>query len=180
MYRYGTWPPVACGLISGMVWLVSWRIQQWRPHRSLAGYLALALALGPGLLTNVILKNLAHRPRPREVLTQDGGQAFVPLHRIGPTHTGHSFPSGHAAAGFYWLALAVFYWRRRRGLAQVWFALALIYGSLMAFARVAQGSHWLSDVVWAAGLMYFSAWTLRQSMEHRLDLRDPSPAYAES
>lgn len=38
--------------------------------------------------------------------------------------------------------------------------LGLTHGALMGFGRVVQGAHWFSDVIWAAGMVYLSAWVL--------------------
>jgi membrane-associated PAP2 superfamily phosphatase len=35
--------------------------------------------------------------------------------------------------------------------------LGLVYGSLVGCARVVQGAHFASDVLWALGIVYFTA-----------------------
>jgi undecaprenyl-diphosphatase len=53
----------------------------------------------------------------------------------------HSFPSGHAARAFLIATIA-------SGLGPAWLAIALwIWAPLVAFARVAMGLHYLSDIV---------------------------------
>lgn len=53
----------------------------------------------------------------------------------------HSFPSGHAARAILIAVLAL-------GLGPVWLALVLcVWAPLVAFARVAMGVHYLSDIV---------------------------------
>ncbi len=62
----------------------------------------------------------------------------------------HSFPSGHTARA---ALLAVLAW----GLGPLWLAAALtLWAPLVAFARVAMGVHYLSDVV-AGGILGFVA-----------------------
>jgi undecaprenyl-diphosphatase len=58
----------------------------------------------------------------------------------------HSFPSGHAARSFLIAALAA-------GLGPAWLAVILwLWAPLVAFARVAMGVHYLSDIVAGAAL----------------------------
>jgi len=58
----------------------------------------------------------------------------------------HSFPSGHAARAFLIATIA-------SGLGPAWLAIALwIWAPLVAFARVAMGVHYLSDIV--AGALF--------------------------
>jgi membrane-associated PAP2 superfamily phosphatase len=62
--------------------------------------------------------------------------------------------------GFYWLGLFIYFWDRKRGLAWTFGALGLLHGSIMGFGRMAQGGHWFTDVVWAAGFVYLSGWMI--------------------
>src|SRR5678810_1059321 len=53
----------------------------------------------------------------------------------------HSFPSGHAARAFLIATIA-------SGLGPAWLAIALwVWAPLVAFARVAMGVHYLSDIL---------------------------------
>ena len=90
-----------------------------------------------------------------------GGQS--PFRTVGESPfsgEGHSFPSGHAATGFFWLAPAVYLWPRSHKLAGALVGIALMHGALMSFTRMAMGGHWLSDNLWAAAIVYFTAWTV--------------------
>jgi lipid A 4'-phosphatase len=60
-----------------------------------------------------------------------------------------SFPSGHAALGFWAIAFALLAPPRRRKLAV---AAAVGFGALIGAVRIAQGAHFLSDVI-ASGLL---------------------------
>jgi lipid A 4'-phosphatase len=62
--------------------------------------------------------------------------------------------------GFFWFAPAIYFWSRSRRLAWGLIVLGLIHGGLMGFARMAQGAHWMSDVMWAGGIVYLSSWIL--------------------
>lgn len=71
-----------------------------------------------------------------------------------------SFVSGHAALGFYTIALAWVVRRRRR----LWLAVGIGVGALVGLGRLLQGGHFLGDVVFAFWATYFScvlvAWWL--------------------
>ena len=109
-------------------------------------YLLAALAIGPGLIVNMILKDNWGRARPYDVNQFGGTSAFTPAFVIsGECHHNCSFVSGHAAMGFYFIAFG-FLCRRRRSLL---FLLAGIYGAVVGLARILQGGHFLSDVVFA-------------------------------
>jgi membrane-associated PAP2 superfamily phosphatase len=118
------------------------------------------LAVGPGLLVNASLKEHYGRPRPRQVTEFGGSKQFHPLGEPTWDGQGKSFPSGHASMGFFWFAPAIYFWPRCRRAARGLVGLALIHGGLIGFARMAQGAHWPSDVLWSAGIVYLSAWLL--------------------
>jgi len=62
--------------------------------------------------------------------------------------------------GFYLLTPAFLLYRRRRGLALGFVALGLTWGSVLGVARIAQGGHFPSDVLWSAGMTYLSGLAL--------------------
>lgn len=117
-----------------------------------AGFVLLALLLGPGLLINEGFKEHWGRARPRDVLFFGGHAQFtaatLPAAQCG---SNCSFVSGHAAVGF---ALMAFAWvtRRRR----LWLAIGLGAGTLIGVARVAVGGHFLSDVIFSGFVVWFS------------------------
>ncbi len=130
------------------------RAARWR-RRGAA--LALAMALGPGLVVNGGFKTHWPRPRPRDLVEFGGTRAFVPVWDRGEPASGASFPSGHAASAFY-LFTPFFFLRRRHPVAAfVALAVGLAWGSMMGYARIAQGAHFLSDVVWSAGFDWYVA-----------------------
>lgn len=70
--------------------------------------------------------------------------------------SGKSFPSGHASMGFYMFS-PYFVLRRSSRPGSIGFlVLGLGYGALMGLARMIQGGHFASDVVWAGGFIYLS------------------------
>jgi lipid A 4'-phosphatase len=67
-----------------------------------------------------------------------------------------SFASGHASAGFFPVAMS-FVWKKHR---KKFFYAGIMYGVLTGFARIAQGGHFLSDVVFAGLIVYGISWIL--------------------
>jgi membrane-associated PAP2 superfamily phosphatase len=156
LYRYGVVPAwvVSVGALALLV------ASRWNDalasHRRAFLYLALVMAVGPGLLVNTAFKEHWGRPRPVDLPEFGGSYAFVTVWDKGDPDRGESFPSGHAATGFYFFAL-YFALRGRSRRAWTWVAIALTYGSLVGLARMIQGKHFLSDVVWAAGFVYLAS-----------------------
>ncbi len=127
-----------------------------------ATYLLLSLMIGPGLLANNLFKDHWGRARPFTIVAFGGDRVFTPA-LVMSDQCAHncSFVSGHAALAFWTVAFALLVqpppWRRR-----VAVAIALLYGFLVGFVRVAQGSHFLSDVVFAAALSIGVAYSLHR------------------
>jgi membrane-associated PAP2 superfamily phosphatase len=156
LYHYGVIPAwvVSVGSLALLV------VSRWKTslvvHRRVFLYLALVMAVGPGLVVNTTFKEHWGRPRPVDLPQFGGDYEFVTVWEKGDPDRGQSFPSGHASTGFYFFAL-YFALRRRSRWAWSWPVFALAFGSLMGLARMIQGKHFASDVVWAAGFVYLVA-----------------------
>jgi lipid A 4'-phosphatase len=120
------------------------------------------VVLGIGLLVHTVLKDGMGRPRPRDVQAFAGPTAFVPV--FVPSQfcqTNCSFVSGHAAVGFALMSLGMFGIRRKR---QFWLFTGLFVGGLIGLARISQGGHFLSDIVfsliavWSSHLLIRAVW----------------------
>lgn len=155
LYRYGEYPALimAGGALS--ILLGSYLQPSWRTYRRHCLFLILAVALGPGLLVNGVLKPAWGRPRPRHIEPFGGVQPFRPWWQPGGPGAGESFPSGHAAMGYILLAGAFVVPRQRCPWASRCACVcALGFGTLLGVTRLVQGGHFASDVLWAGGLMY--------------------------
>jgi lipid A 4'-phosphatase len=99
----------------------------------------------PGLLVNLGLKE--HVGRARAVnLEQFGGDArFTPAF-VPSDEEGGSFSSGHAATGF-WVVAVAYSLSGRFG---PWAVVALVYAVVLSLARIASGGHFPSDVLASA------------------------------
>jgi lipid A 4'-phosphatase len=123
----------------------------WRFDGRGAAFLLLALALGPGLLVNTVLKDHWGRARPTQVTEFGGTQIFSPAPLPADQCARNcSFPAGHPAMGFYLVSFALLLQDRRRSAAA---GAAVAVGALVGVARMAQGGHFLSDVVFSGLLV---------------------------
>jgi len=113
-------------------------------------FLLSTLAIGPGLVVNLILKEYWGRPRPMMVEIFGGEAPFVTVWRMSDyCLTNCSFVSGEASAAIWLVALAVIAppnWRRAA--MKILFVLAVF----LSLNRVAFGRHFLSDILLAWGL----------------------------
>ncbi|MBW4053793.1 MAG: phosphatase PAP2 family protein [Proteobacteria bacterium] len=158
------------GLIAALIGCIYKQRRSWiRPGL----FLVILLALGPGLVVNAIFKEYWGRPRPREVVQFGGKKEFLQPWQKGVAHDGRSFPSGHSSAAFYLTAPFFIYRRRKPRVAARWMTGGLIFGVLMSIARITQGGHFLSDNLWAWGIVQLMAVALYYLL--RLD-RDEAPS----
>jgi len=119
-------------------------------------FLIATMALAPGLLVNVLLKDHWGRPRPIDVTQFGGNQNFVAWwDPRGDCPSNCSFVSGDVA-GAAWTfapaALAPPHWRALAYAA----ALALAVG--MGTIRVMAGAHFPSDVIFAGIFTFLIVW----------------------
>ncbi|WP_277058356.1 phosphatase PAP2 family protein [Trichlorobacter lovleyi] len=160
LYRFGEWPAFVTGGLGLIIWLVSFVMPRLAKTRMAALFLALLLIIGPGLLANVTFKDHWGRPRPRQVVQFGGSMAFHQPWQPGPAPKNASFPAGHPTVAFYMSAPYFILRPKRRRQALLWLWGGFSYGCVMGAARIIQGGHFLSDVVWSAGFVYLSALVL--------------------
>ena len=142
----------------------------WVRPRVIA-FIALSLALGPGLIVNSLLKDNVGRARPFMVVEFGGAKSFTRALAPSDQCTKNcSFVSGHAAGTFFLVTFAFLVRStRRRRLAM---AGALTLGAASGLGRIALGAHFLSDVVFAGFIVYAVAWALHELLLVR-DIRFP-------
>lgn len=140
----------------GVLWLwIASRIWVGRPEAALRrrfAYLLLVMLLGPGLLVNGIFKAEWGRARPHQVVEFGGDKTFTAaLVRTDQCEKNCSFVSGHASMGFYLIALAWVFRDPR------WLWAGILLGAYVGLGRMAQGGHFLSDVVFSFWTVYLTA-----------------------
>lgn len=144
---------IAAFLALAALWLFLVKRPLWRFDRKALVFVFAALTLGPGLLVNTVLKDHWGRARPAQIEAFGGPDRFTPAPLPATQCPSNcSFASGHAALGFGLVAFAFLLpagaWRRRAVVA------ALAVGALIGLDRIAEGRHFLSDVVFAGLLVY--------------------------
>jgi lipid A 4'-phosphatase len=121
-----------------------------------AVFLIATLALGPGLLTNVVLKDHWGRPRPIDVQQFGGAYRFTPWwDPRGGCPDNCSFIAGEPSGAFWTLAPAALAGPELLPLA---YGAALAFGVGVGALRIAAGAHFFSDVVFAGVFMYLLIW----------------------
>ena len=157
---WGVYPAWILGCGGMAVWVVSFfwtKLEAWRDPGL---FFALLLIVGPGILVNCVFKPYWSRPRPHATTSFGGPREFLPVWQRGFGEEDSSFPSGHAAMGFYLMAPAFVCYRRRPWLAAGFLLLGLAGGVVIGLARMVAGCHFPSDVLWAGGIIYFTALAL--------------------
>lgn len=121
-------------------------------------FLIVSLVLGPGVLTNGLLKEHSARMRPEDVTQFGGSERFTPWwDPRGPCTSNCSFIAGEPSGAFWTLAPAALMPPQWRPLA---YGAALLFGAAMALLRMASGAHFFTDVVFAGVLTFLVVWTL--------------------
>jgi len=158
LYTYGPW--LATALVLGAL-VMGIRSACGPQRNTLAArqvwFFVLLMLLGPGVLVNAIGKDHWGRPRPKQLTEFGGTDSYLTAGVIGPVAKDHkSFPSGHASMGFYLMA-GYFVWRGRRPLwARTSLCVGVLMGAAIGWARIVQGGHFLSDVIWAGALVFIA------------------------
>jgi len=118
---------------------------RWAPNGKAILFLIATMAIGPGLVVNLGLKDHWHRPRPNHVQEFGGADPFRTWwENDGACDKNCSFVSGEAATGFWMVAPASLLpppWRTPAILG------AFAFGVAASLLRMAFGSHFLSDVL---------------------------------
>ncbi len=165
LYLIDRFPAVAL-VVAGLLLAVGsrWKVAL-KPWRRWSVFLVLYLAIGPGLIVNTGFKDGWGRPRPREIVQFGGKKEFHQPWQPGVRGGGRSFPSGHASAAFFMMAPFFIYRCRRPDLARRWLLGGVMYGIVMSVARITQGGHFLSDNLWAFGMVYLTGLALAVLMK---------------
>jgi lipid A 4'-phosphatase len=134
------------------------------PHRRMlipgraAMFLALTLALGPGIIANLLLKEHWGRARPVLVTQFGGTERFTPWwDPRGSCSHNCSFIAGEPAGAFWTLAPASFAPPQWRVIA---YGAALAFGMAVSVLRMAAGGHFFTDIVFAGVITFLVVWAV--------------------
>lgn len=155
LYHYGTYPAAITIFIALIGYVRSHMEERFRRWRAVYLFVLLFGVIGPGVVSNLILKEYWGRPRPREVQGLGGSNAFEKVLTIDKTSSGKSFPCGHATMGYFFLGGFFICRRYRRDWAWFFLMLGLNLGFFMGVGRMCQGGHYFSDAIWSGAIMWF-------------------------
>ncbi len=146
---------IAPAVIAPLIKLILPRRKLLMPGRAIL-FLILTMAVGPGLLVNVTLKDHWGRSRPIDVQQFGGTEHFVAWWDPRGDCPGNcAFVSGDVAGAFWTVAPAALAPPQWRALA---YGAALALGVGMATLRVLAGGHFVSDVVFAGVFTFLVVW----------------------
>lgn len=147
---------LVAGLIGRLAWLLSRRGGNALAAARRTGFLLAALALGPGVVVNGVLKTWWGRPRP-VMVDQFGGDApYQLVWQVSDWCASNcSFVSGEASSAAWFVAVLVLVPARFRLAAA---GPVVAYALLLSLNRLAFGGHFLSDVVlsWSISAFVFA------------------------
>jgi len=155
LYDFGVLPAVSIAVLALVGFIASYGSPKFQNYRKKALFLVLLMVLGPGLMVNVIFKDHWGRPRPKQIEQFGGNSTYLPVWCKGTAGQGKSFPSGHAAMGFYLIAPFFFLRDQHKRWATAFLAIGVGYGLLIGLGRMIEGGHFASDVLWSGGFIYF-------------------------
>lgn len=147
---------LALGLIVRLAWVLIRRGGAGLVAARRSIFLLAALAVGPGLVVNGVLKSWWGRPRPVGVDLFGGDAPYQTVWRISdwcPSNC--SFVSGEGSLAAWFVAVLVLVPARYRAAAAV---PTVLYATLLSINRLAFGGHFLSDIVlsWSISAVVFA------------------------
>lgn len=175
IYYFAPLPGVVFASFGLAIFIFGRWIEPLRPWRRQGLLFALVVIIGPGLLINSMLKPHWNRPRPSQVFEFGGKTSYVPPAMVSSHENAKSFPSGHASMGFVFMAPAFLLFRRRPWMAGSFLALGVLLGGGIGVCRIAEGGHFLSDIVWSGTIVYFTCLTVFLGMQSWREPREISP-----
>lgn len=147
----GVWIAVLALQLSVKLIRPQWR--SWIRTKS-AIFILLCFLFAPALMVNLVFKDHWGRPRPSDIYTFNGDKVFQPAWIYSnECDSNCSFVSGEASEGFIFFALIPLV--RRKKLAA---SFAIITGALIGLLRIAQGGHFLSDIIFSGVVCYVTIW----------------------
>lgn len=149
LYDYGEIPGMLMAIGALGLCIASRYGRVRREYAKPALIIVLTVILGPGLVVNGILKSYWGRPRPSDLVVFGGTQEFRKASEPGISVGGKSFTCGHCSMAYSVASVAAFYpFYPVASVAGL--AMGIFFGTVTGVARLAQGGHFPSDVLWSA------------------------------
>jgi len=156
LYEYGYIPALLLAGGGLLVFVVSFLRKELVPYRKIGLFFITFMILGPGLVINAGFKDHWGRPRPADIVNFGGSEPFRYAWERGESGQGKSFPSGHAAVGFFLFSPFFILRQVYRKWAVMFLYLGIAYGILMGIGRMVQGGHFPTDVLWSGVFTYLT------------------------
>ena len=123
-------------------------------------YLLFCFLMGPGVVTNLILKNHMGQPRPAEIINFGGSLVYQKVWEVSSAcPTNCAFVCGDCASVFILFAFLPLLIRKKYYLFSFLLGLVISFAALgMGWIRIAQGGHFLSDVLLSYGINALVIW----------------------
>jgi lipid A 4'-phosphatase len=160
LYDFGSIPALLLSTAGFFAFVLSFVSRNLLPWRRIGLFLVTFMILGPGLIINIAIKDLWGRPRPADIVDFGGEGQFRHVWEKGPSGQDKSFPSGHAAVGFFLFSPFFILRKSSRKWAAFFLCLGIFCGMLMGFGRMVQGGHFVTDVMWAGAFTYLTGLAL--------------------
>ena len=141
-----------------LLWLLPAR---WAPNQHLRNAIGFTLLVAPlAALAVSLLRSLSPHSCPWELAAYGGGADYFRFFDSLPANAGpgRCAPSGHASAGFVWIAGYLAARRTSPRAARVVLALTLCLGVLTGLTQIVRGAHFVSHVLLTAWVCYAVAW----------------------
>jgi lipid A 4'-phosphatase len=145
----------SAAMIALLIYLLSYFLGFIRRFRRQALYSLLVIALGPGLVVNLIFKDHWGRPRPTHIQEFGGQYQYIPPLQLGDTPD-KSFVCGHCSVGYGFIILYFLAQHHK----VLYLALTLFLAGIMGYTRMAAGGHFVSDILWSGYLVFLVAFAL--------------------
>lgn len=150
-------PVLVIGLIAVIGLGLTSALRRLSGLRRPAIVLLACMAIGSGLVVNATFKDNWGRARPSQITEFGGKKTFTPPFVIADQCKRNcSFVAGHPSILFAFFGLALFA-RKRRALA---IGTVAVLGGLAGLARIMQGAHFFSDVMFSGVFMFVTSWLL--------------------
>jgi lipid A 4'-phosphatase len=152
LYDYGEYPTWILGALALALCVAVKLGKVPRSYFKPSLVVILTAILGPGLLVNGILKPNWGRPRPSEIAGMGGDREYRRVWEPqGPGH-GRSFTCGHCAMAYAVSSVAAFY-PLHPVVAVIALTGGLAFGTAAGIARLVQGGHFPTDIIWSGVLV---------------------------